>query len=109
VAKWNDGSKEPQDRQKGWANSRLGETKVANMLTALILVCSLAATPDLRACDRSNAVHVVQVPEEFAVPAMCAMRGQAFLAETSIGQELAKDERVKIMCIRHMTVGRQAT
>jgi hypothetical protein len=79
------------------------------MLTALILVCSLAVTPDLRACDRDNAVHVLQVPEEFAMPAMCAMRGQAFLAETSIGQELTNDERVKIVCIRHMSVGRQVT
>ena len=79
------------------------------MLTALILVCSLAVTPDLRACDRDNAVHVLQVPEEFAMPAMCAMRGQAFLAETSIGQELTNEERVKIVCIRHMTVGRQVT
>jgi hypothetical protein len=79
------------------------------MLTALILVCSLAVTPDLRACSRDNAVHVVLIPEEFAIPAMCAVRGQAFLAETSIGQELAKDERVKIMCVRHITVGRQIT
>jgi hypothetical protein len=53
------------------------------MMTALVLVCSLTATPDLRDCTRDNAVHVLQVPEEFALPAMCAMRGQAFLAETS--------------------------
>jgi hypothetical protein len=66
-------------------------------------------TPDLRACDRNNAVHVLQVPEEFAMPAMCAMRGQAFLAETSIGQELTNDERVKVVCIRHIAVGRQVT
>jgi hypothetical protein len=79
------------------------------MLTALILVCSLTVTPDLRACDRNNAVHVLQVPEEFALPAMCAMRGQAFLAETSIGPELTKDERVKVVCIRHMSAGRQVT
>jgi hypothetical protein len=79
------------------------------MLTALVLVCSLALTPDLRECGRDNAMHVFQVPEEFALPAMCAMRGQAFLAETSIGQELANDERVKIMCIRHVPVGRRIT
>src|SRR4051812_1959677 len=82
---------------------------VAAMLTALVLVCSLAVTPDLRSCDRNNAVHVMQVPEEFTMPAMCAMRGQAFLAETSIGQELANDERVKIMCVRHVMVGRRVT
>ena len=83
--------------------------RVLKMLTALVLVCSLTLTPNLRDCTRDNAVHVLQVPEEFALPAMCAMRGQAFLAETSIGQELADEERVKVMCIRHIPVGRQAT
>ena len=47
------------------------------MLTALVLVCSLTTTPDLRECNRDNAVHVFQVPEEFALPSMCAIRGQA--------------------------------
>ena len=79
------------------------------MLTAFVLVCSLALTPDLRECGRDNAVHVLRVPEEFALPSTCAMRGQAFLAETSIGQELARDERIKVMCIRHIPVGRQVT
>jgi hypothetical protein len=79
------------------------------MMTALVLVCSLTLTPDLRDCTRDNAVHVLQVPEEFALPAMCAMRGQAFLAETSIGQDLTNDERVKVMCVRHIPVGRQTT
>jgi len=59
--------------------------------------------------SRDNAVHVLQVPEEFALPAMCAMRGQAFFAETSIGQELASNERVKFMCVRHIPVGRRIT
>jgi hypothetical protein len=79
------------------------------MLTAIVLVCSLALTPDLRECSRDNAVHVLQVPEEFVLPAICAMRGEAFLAETSIGQELADDERVKIMCVRHIAAGRRVT
>jgi hypothetical protein len=79
------------------------------MLTAIVLVCSLAVTPDIRDCSRDNAVQVLQVPEEFALPAMCAMRGQSFLAETSIGQELSGNERVKIMCVRHIAVGRQVT
>ena len=77
------------------------------MLTAIVLVCSLAVTPDLRDCSRNNALHVLQVPEEFAVPAMCAMRGQSFLAETTIGQALANDERVKIMCVRHIPAGQR--
>jgi hypothetical protein len=77
--------------------------KVSDMLTAIVLVCSLAVTPDLAECSRENAVHVLQVPEEFAVPAMCAMRGQSFLAETAIGQPLANGERVKVICVRHIS------
>src|SRR5262245_21015026 len=79
----------------------------ARMLTAFVLVCSLALTPDLRECSRDNAVHVLRVPEEFAMPAMCAARGQAFLAETSVRQELATDERVKVSCVRLVPVGRR--
>ena len=79
------------------------------MLTAIILVCSLAVTPDLGECSRDNAVHVLQVPEEFALPAMCAVRGQSYLAETSIGQALSDNDRVKVMCVRHIAVGRRIT
>jgi hypothetical protein len=40
---------------------------------------------------------------------MCAMRGQAFIAETSISQELANNERIKVMCVRHLPAGRRIT
>ena len=70
------------------------------MLTALILVCSLAITPELRNCDRNNALHVLQVPEQFGNPVMCMMRGQAYLAGTSLGQEIDGSEQVKVLCIR---------
>jgi hypothetical protein len=70
------------------------------MLTALILVCSLASVPDLAACTRDNALHVMQVPEAFANPITCLMHGQAYLAGTTIGQELAANEAVKVVCTR---------
>ena len=73
------------------------------MLTALILVCSLAVTPDLAACSQSNAVHTMNVPEEFGNPVTCLMHGQAYVAETSIGQDLAADERVKVVCVRRQS------
>src|SRR6266567_9348635 len=38
------------------------------MLTALVLICSVAVTPDLGSCDRDNAVHVLRVPAEFGSP-----------------------------------------
>jgi hypothetical protein len=79
------------------------------MLTAIILVCSLSITPDLRECGRGNATNVMQVPEEYSLPHQCMMRGQAFLAETSIGQELSTDERVKVVCTptHKLTAGRR--
>jgi hypothetical protein len=71
------------------------------MLTAIVLICSLSVTPELRECTRDNATNVVQVPEEFMLPSQCMMRGEAFVAETTVGQNLADNERVKVMCVRH--------
>ena len=68
------------------------------MLTALVLVCSLSVTPDLRECDQNSARDVLRVPMEFASPATCFMEGQAYLAGTEIGRSLAEDERVKVTC-----------
>lgn len=77
------------------------------MLTALVFICSLTVTPDLKDCGRDNATHVLLVPEEFMLPSMCMMHAQSFVAGTSIGQDLAEDERIKIVCIRHMVAGRR--
>ena len=73
------------------------------MFTTLVLICSLAITPDLRECNRTNAVHVVQVPEQYAVPGSCFMHGQAYVAGTSIGQQLAENESVKVLCVKGTT------
>ena len=70
------------------------------MLTALILICSLQTTRDIRSCTRDNAVDAMRVPESFANPVMCFMHGQAYLADTSIGRDLTENERVKVVCIR---------
>jgi hypothetical protein len=81
------------------------------MVTALILVCSLSSTPDLADCNRSTALHVLRLPAEFASPVACLMHGQAYLAQTAIGESLAKTERVKVLCApRQATDGpRRAT
>jgi hypothetical protein len=68
------------------------------MLSALVLICSMAVTPDIRDCSRENATTVMRVPTDFASPTTCFMHGQAYLAETSIGQEVAANERVKVVC-----------
>jgi len=70
------------------------------MLTALILVCSIAVTPDLRDCDPTNARIVMRTPEAYASPVTCAMHGQAYLAETAVGRALSETDRVKVVCMR---------
>ncbi len=70
------------------------------MLTALILICSLATTPDISACNQSNAVDSLNVPEEFGNPVTCFMHGQAYLAQTELGRDIAENERVKVLCVR---------
>jgi hypothetical protein len=68
------------------------------MLTALVLICSVEVTPDLRDCNRDNATAVMRVPGEFGHPSTCLMQAQAFLAGTSIGQEFGDNDRVKVIC-----------
>ena len=70
------------------------------MLTALILICSAAVTPDVRDCTRDNAMAVMRMPAKFGSPVTCFMHGQAYLAETSIGKELGNSEQVKVVCTR---------
>jgi len=70
------------------------------MLTAMILICSLANTPDLADCSRTNAADVLWAPEMFSNPATCFMHGQAYVAGTTLGHELPANERVKVVCLR---------
>jgi hypothetical protein len=73
------------------------------MLIALILVCSLATVSDLGDCTRDNALDVVYVPATFASPVTCLMHGQAYVADSSIGRDLAQNEAVKVVCVRGPT------
>ncbi len=73
------------------------------MLTAMVLICSLAATPNIADCGRNNAIDVVWVPETFSNPVTCFMHGQAYIAGTALGRNLARDERVRVVCLRKKT------
>ena len=73
------------------------------MLTAVILVCSLASGADLATCTRDNALEVLQLPTTFANPVTCLMHGQAHLADTSIGRDLGENDAVKVLCVRSRT------
>jgi hypothetical protein len=68
------------------------------MLKALILVCSLAIVSN--DCTRDNALDVVYFPATFDSPAACMMRAQAYVANSSIGRDLPKNEAFRIICVR---------
>jgi hypothetical protein len=74
------------------------------MLTALILICSIAVASDPADCTRSNADTIMRVPTEFGSPATCFMQAQAYLAQSSVGQDLDGNELVKVVCLRSDSV-----
>lgn len=71
------------------------------MFEVLILVCSVALSPD--ECQADTAVAVIDGP---ASPneVMCGLHGQAYLASTAIAPR-HEDEYVKVTCSRS-TIGR---
>jgi hypothetical protein len=71
------------------------------MLVALILICSTSFVSDIGYCAPKNARLVMRVPVEFANPITCFTHAQAYVAETSLGQELDGKDLVKIICVRH--------
>jgi hypothetical protein len=73
------------------------------MLTAIVLICSAAITPDIQACNSDNATAVMNVPVQFENAEACFMQGQAYIATTSIGQGLGDNDLVKIVCTRSET------
>ena len=56
------------------------------MLMALILICS--------------ARTVMRVPAEFSNPITCFTNAQAYVAETSFGQDLDGKDLIRIICVR---------
>jgi hypothetical protein len=70
------------------------------MLTAVILICAAELAAEVRDCTRENAADVMRVPGEYSSPVTCFVRGQAFIAETSIAADLRAGDRLKVDCRR---------
>ena len=68
------------------------------MLMALILICSTAVVSDVGECTTKNARTVMRVPAEFGNPITCFTHAQAYVAQTSFGQELDGKDMIRIMC-----------
>jgi hypothetical protein len=69
------------------------------MLSALLLVCSLAVTPNIHDCNRTNATDVIWMPETSANPSTCFVHAQAYVADTAIGRSITSDERLRVICV----------
>jgi hypothetical protein len=67
---------------------------------AIIFICSTSVVSDLGDCAPKNARLVMRMPTEFANPITCFTHAQAYLAETSFGQELDGKGLVRIVCLR---------
>ena len=74
------------------------------MLTAIILVC-MAGVP-VQDCTEANASRVIRLPIESRLLNLCLRDGQAYIAETSLG-DLAAGEYVKVTCRRKQIVTEQ--
>jgi len=72
------------------------------MLMALILICSATVVTAVGECTAKNARTVMRVPAEFNNPITCFTNGQAYVAETSFGQELDGKDLMRIMCVRRV-------
>lgn len=64
------------------------------MLGAIILVCSA----HVAVCDADHFVSKTVTPVAEAMPAICFLHGQAYVAESAIRP--GPDEFVKVICIR---------
>jgi hypothetical protein len=72
------------------------EERPTSMMTALVLICSLAKTPLAMDCGTDNAVDLLRVPGEYYSLVTCFSRAQAFIAASRY--ELSIDHYPKIVC-----------
>lgn len=72
------------------------------MFKILILICSVGLSP--AECRTDTALDVIQGPDASS-EAMCGLHGQAYLAETALGERRRENEYVKISCTRS-TIGK---
>jgi hypothetical protein len=66
------------------------------MMTALVLICSLAKTPLAMDCGTDNAVDVLKVPGEYSSLITCFTRAQAFGGESRY--TFAANHYLKVAC-----------
>jgi hypothetical protein len=80
---------------------RLRQTATANgpgattMFKVLILICSMNMAP--ADCQLNTAITVINGPDAYDESA-CGLFGQAYIAQTALGDRRHDDEYVKVKC-----------
>jgi hypothetical protein len=72
------------------------------MFRIIILICSIQLSP--ADCQIDNATDVINGPEAYDSVG-CGLYGQAYVAETALGERRRDDEYVKVSCQR-TTIGK---
>jgi hypothetical protein len=75
----------------------VGITLRGFMFKVILLVCAANIAPG--DCQADTALYLLNGPDA-SNEVMCGMQSQAYLAQTWIGQALADDEYVKVVCRR---------
>lgn len=73
------------------------------MLTAIVLICAITDTSTVADCDRASARDVLVVPSNFVSDAACFFGGQAYLANSELGNFDRSRYAAKVVC-RSMNV-----
>jgi hypothetical protein len=67
------------------------------MFQVVILLCSVGLSP--AACDEVTATSVIAAPPA-VTQIECMVSGQQYVADTALGDGLARDQYVKVRCTR---------
>lgn len=67
------------------------------MFRIVILICSIQLSP--ADCQINSATDVINGPEAYD-SVECGLYGQAYVAETALGERRRDDEYLKVSCLR---------
>jgi hypothetical protein len=77
------------------------------MLYALVLVCSMANTPEYANCDMTSALYYERAPQGAMLPLGCLKLGEAYYAEEIEPRRPTKEnEYHRVVCSRSSFRGR---
>lgn len=78
------------------------------MLTAMVLICSVANTPNIADCSRAPSMSFGYLSCS-RTRSRASCMGRPYVAGSAVGRDLTENERVKVVCLRkQVAVGGEA-